>query len=66
MYLMTFLNVIIHGCQVGSRVVMALFAIKLGATPFAIGLMIALYSIRRCVWVSMQDASPTVTACAPR
>jgi len=45
MYLMTFLNVIIHGCQVGSRVVMALFAIKLGATPFAIGLMIALYSI---------------------
>ena len=45
MYLMTFLNVIIHGCQVGSRVVMALFAIKLGATPFAIGLMVALYSI---------------------
>ena len=45
MYLMTFLNVIIHACQVGSRVVMALFAIKLGATPFAIGLMIALYSI---------------------
>ena len=45
MYLMTFLNVIIHGCQVGSRVVMAVFAIKLGAAPFAIGLMIALYSI---------------------
>ena len=45
MYLMVFLNVIIHGCQVGSRVVMALFAIKLGASPFAIGLMVALYSI---------------------
>ena len=45
MYLMTFLNIIIHGCQVGSRVVMALFAIKLGASPFAIGIMVALYSI---------------------
>jgi MFS family permease len=45
MYLMTFLNIIIHACQVGSRVVMALFAIKLGASPFAIGTMIALYSI---------------------
>lgn len=45
MYLMTFLNVIIHGCAVGSRVVMALFAIKLGASPFEIGLMIALYSM---------------------
>jgi len=45
MILMTFLNVIIHACTVGSRVVMALFAIKLGASPFAIGLMIALYSV---------------------
>ena len=45
MYLMVFLNVIIHGCQVGSRVVMALFAIKLGASPFAIGIMVALYSM---------------------
>ena len=45
MYLMTFLNIIIHGCAVGSRVVMALFAIKLGASPFEIGLMIALYSL---------------------
>jgi MFS family permease len=29
----------------GSRVVMALFALKLGASPFEIGMMIALYSI---------------------
>ena len=29
MYLMVFLNVIIHGCQVGSRVVMALFALSM-------------------------------------
>ena len=45
MILMTVLNVIIHGCVVGSRVVMALFAIKLGASPFEIGIMIALYSV---------------------
>ena len=42
---LTVLNVIIHGCVVGSRVVMALFAIKLGASPFEIGIMIALYSV---------------------
>ncbi len=45
MHLMVFLSVIIHGCQVGSRVVMALLAIKLGASPFEIGVMSALYSI---------------------
>jgi MFS family permease len=45
MYLITALNVIIHGCQVGSRVVMALFAIRLGASPFEIGVMVALYSL---------------------
>jgi MFS family permease len=45
MILMTALNVIIHACVVGSRVVMALFAIKLGASPFEIGIMIALYSM---------------------
>jgi len=45
MLLTVFLNIIIHGSQVGSRVVMALFAIKLGASPFAIGVMIALYSV---------------------
>lgn len=45
MFLIVFLNVVIHGCQVGSRVVMALFAIKLGASPFEIGVMVALYSI---------------------
>ena len=29
MYLMVFLNVIIHGCLTGSRVVMSLFALRL-------------------------------------
>ncbi|MBI4189170.1 MAG: MFS transporter [Betaproteobacteria bacterium] len=45
MYLIVFLNVIIHGCVIGSRVVMALFAIELGENPFSIGVMVALYSV---------------------
>src|SRR3990172_1248222 len=44
MYLMVFLNVIVHGCLMGSRVVMVLFAIELGANMFEIGVMVALYS----------------------
>ena len=44
MYLMAFLNVIIHGCLMGSRVVVALYAIELGANVFEIGVMVALYS----------------------
>lgn len=44
MYLMVFLNVIIHGCLMGSRVVVALYAIELGANVFEIGVMVALYS----------------------
>ena len=45
MYLVVFLNVIVHGCFIGSRLVMALLAIELGASPLAIGLMVALYSV---------------------
>jgi MFS family permease len=44
MYLIVLLNVIIHGCLTGSRVVMALFAIELGVNAFSIGIMVALYS----------------------
>lgn len=44
MYLMVFLNVIVHGCLNGSRVVMVLLAIELGANMFEIGVMVALYS----------------------
>ena len=44
MYLIVLLNVIIHGCLTGSRVVMSLFAIELGLDALAIGIMIALYS----------------------
>ena len=45
MYLIVSLNVMIHGCLAGSRVVMALLAIELGASPLAIGIMVALYSV---------------------
>ena len=44
MYLIVLLNVIIHGCLTGSRVVIALFAIELGVNAFQIGIMVALYS----------------------
>jgi MFS family permease len=44
MYLLVILNVIIHGCLTGSRVVMSLFALELGVNAFSIGIMIALYS----------------------
>ena len=44
MYLVVFLNVIIHGCLTGSRVVLSLFAIDLGVNALQIGLMVALYS----------------------
>src|SRR5688572_31242381 len=44
-YLIVFLNVIVHGCYIGSRLVMALLAIELGASPLSIGLMVALYAV---------------------
>ncbi len=44
MHLIVLLNVIIHGCLTGSRVVMSLFAIDLGVNAFSIGIMVALYS----------------------
>jgi MFS family permease len=44
MYLLVFLNIIIHSCLTGSRVVASLFAIELGMNAFAIGILVALYS----------------------
>ena len=45
MYLMVFLNVIVHGCLIGSRMVMVLLAIELEANMLEIGVMVALYSV---------------------
>ena len=44
MYLIVLLNVIIHGCLMGSRVVVSLFAIELGVSALSIGFIVALYS----------------------
>ena len=44
MYLIVLLNVIVHGCLTGSRMVMSLFAIELHVNAFSIGIMVALYS----------------------
>jgi len=45
MYLIVFLNIIIHGSFSGSRVTLALLAIELGANALEIGFMVALYSV---------------------
>ena len=44
MQLIVLLNIIIHGCLMGSKVVMSLFAIELGVNALSIGIMVALYS----------------------
>lgn len=45
MYLILFVNVMLHSCFTASRVVVALFAIELGANPLMIGVMVAFYSV---------------------
>jgi MFS family permease len=45
MYLMVFLNVIVHGCLNGSRMVVVLYGIELGANMVEVGVMVALYSV---------------------
>jgi predicted MFS family arabinose efflux permease len=45
MYLIVLLNILLHGALSGSRVVVSLFAIKLGASPLTIGVIIGLYSV---------------------
>ncbi len=45
MHMMVFLNVIVHGCLIGSRMVMVLLAIELEANMLEIGVMVALYSM---------------------
>ena len=45
LYLVVILNIVVHSCYAGSRVVVALYAISLGANPLMIGTMVALYTI---------------------
>ena len=44
-YLITFNTLLVQGAHIGSRVVAALFALQLGATPFTIGLLIGVYAV---------------------
>jgi predicted MFS family arabinose efflux permease len=45
MYLIVFLNILLHGSYAGSRMLVALFALELGASPLMIGVMVGLYSV---------------------
>lgn len=45
MYRIVLITVLIQGCHMGSKVAASLFAIHLGANPFMIGLLIAMYSV---------------------
>lgn len=43
-YLVTLFSVLTHGCYIGSRLVTSLFALKLGANPFEVGVLAGLYA----------------------
>ena len=45
MYLILLLNMAMHTCYIGSKVVLALVALDLGASPLVIGLLIACYGV---------------------
>jgi MFS family permease len=45
MYLIAFMTVSIHGCYIGSKVVMSLLALELGASQFLIGVLASCYAI---------------------
>ena len=45
MYLILFLNVSVHSCYIGSKVVLALAALDLGASPVVIGFLVACYGV---------------------
>ncbi len=45
MYQITLITLIAQACQMGSRVIAALFAIELGANPLLVGMLISMYSL---------------------
>lgn len=45
MFLIVLINIAIHSCYVGSKVVVSLLALDLGASQFLIGVLAALYSL---------------------
>ncbi len=45
MYLIVLLSIAIHGCYIGSKVVVSLLALELGASQFLIGVLASLYAL---------------------
>jgi MFS family permease len=45
MYLIALLSIAIHSCYIGSKVVVSLLALELGASQFLIGVLAALYAL---------------------
>lgn len=45
MYLIAFLTIAIHGCYLGSKVVMSLLALELGGSQFLIGVLASFYAV---------------------
>ena len=45
MYLIAFMTIAIHGCYIGSKVVVSLLALDLGASQFLIGLLASFYAV---------------------
>jgi len=45
LYFLMLLSVLNHSTFAGTRVVVALYAIRLGETPFTVGTLMALYSL---------------------
>lgn len=45
LYSVALVTLLVQGCHIGSRVVASLFAIKLGANAFEVGLLISVYAV---------------------
>ena len=45
MYLIALLSIAIHSCYIGSKVVVSLLALELGASQLLIGVLAALYAL---------------------
>jgi len=45
MYAVVILSIAIHSCYLGSKVVVSLFALELGASQFTVGVLAAFYAI---------------------
>ena len=45
MALIIALSIAIHSCYLGSKVVLSLFALELGASQFVVGVLAALYAV---------------------